>query len=131
MRVSPLETHLPIPAYSSNWSERHVGFITGLGTFGKSTNFISRAGACGRLVSIVTDWETERMRRTTRASMTTAPSAALLQGLPRLRAVEGGEGHHEMHGFPRNCGRKYKPRYGCGKCQSGGPCAMKPQKKQR
>ncbi|MDR1204496.1 MAG: epoxyqueuosine reductase, partial [Peptococcaceae bacterium] len=46
------------PLYSSNWSERHVAFVTGLGTFGLMTNIISKAGSCGRLISVVTDWET-------------------------------------------------------------------------
>ena len=48
-----------VPPYSTNWSERHVGVVTGLGTFGMSTNFISKVGCTGRLISIVTDWETE------------------------------------------------------------------------
>jgi epoxyqueuosine reductase len=58
MRVKPEETDRPIPYYSSNWSERHVGYVTGLGTFGLSTDFISKAGSCGRLISVVTDWDT-------------------------------------------------------------------------
>ncbi|MCX7886925.1 MAG: 4Fe-4S binding protein [Verrucomicrobiae bacterium] len=43
-----------IPCWSS-WSERHVAYIAGLGTFGLHTSFITEKGASGRLDSIVTE----------------------------------------------------------------------------
>ncbi|MCL2401033.1 MAG: epoxyqueuosine reductase [Oscillospiraceae bacterium] len=119
-----------IPGYSSNWSERHVGYVTGLGTFGLSTNFISKAGCAGRLVSIVTDWE----------------------GAPDVKDYSDWLGYcNECKACYRRChGNAYTgkgikdhalcgaqirkaiaagdlaPRYGCGKCQSGIPCESKP-----
>ena len=48
------------PLYTSNWSERHVAYVSGLGTFGLSTCLISKKGSAGRLISIVTDWPCEQ-----------------------------------------------------------------------
>ena len=41
----------------SNWSERHVAFISGLGTFGLHKNIITEKGTSGRLDSVITDRE--------------------------------------------------------------------------
>jgi epoxyqueuosine reductase QueG len=38
----------------SGWSHKHIGFIAGLGTFGRHHWLITRAGCCGRLGSLVT-----------------------------------------------------------------------------
>ncbi len=43
--------------FTSNWSERHVAFVCGLGTFGLSRGLITKAGIAGRIGSIVTDLE--------------------------------------------------------------------------
>ena len=41
--------------YSSNWSERHVAYICGLGTFGLSGSLITAQGTAGRMTSLVTE----------------------------------------------------------------------------
>ena len=38
----------------SNWSERHVAFVAGLGTFGLSRALITEKGSAGRIGSVVT-----------------------------------------------------------------------------
>jgi epoxyqueuosine reductase QueG len=38
----------------SRWSHKHIGYLAGLGTFGKNHLLITRAGCCGRLGSLVT-----------------------------------------------------------------------------
>ncbi|MDR3164085.1 MAG: hypothetical protein LBU13_00740 [Synergistaceae bacterium] len=43
--------------FSSNWSERHVAFGAGLGTFGLHGNLITEKGTAGRLISAVTEAE--------------------------------------------------------------------------
>lgn len=48
------ETHV-----NSVWSERHIAFISGLGTFGLSTCLITNEGTAGRFISIVTDLKLE------------------------------------------------------------------------
>lgn len=47
----------------SNWSERHVAFTAGLGTFGLHAGLITEKGAVGRFGSIVTSVELEPTRR--------------------------------------------------------------------
>lgn len=41
--------------HGSAWSERHVGWACGLGTFGLQGAFITDAGCCVRLMSVVVD----------------------------------------------------------------------------
>lgn len=41
----------------SVWSNRHVAYIAGLGTFGLNNMLITRNGCCGRLGNVVTDLE--------------------------------------------------------------------------
>ena len=41
--------------YTSNWSERHVAYACGLGTFGLSKGIITKRGMCGRFGSILTE----------------------------------------------------------------------------
>ena len=40
-----------------NWSERHVAFIAGVGTFGLHCGLLTAKGAAGRIGSVVTDLE--------------------------------------------------------------------------
>lgn len=49
-RVFPTETG-PI----SNWSERHIAYVAGLGTFSLNDGFISEKGIAVRLISVVTN----------------------------------------------------------------------------
>ena len=42
-------------SYTSNWSERHVAFVCGLGTFGLSKGLITKKGIAGRFGSIITE----------------------------------------------------------------------------
>ncbi len=42
---------------NSHWSERHAGFVAGLGTFGMSAGLITEYGIAHRLGSVVTDLE--------------------------------------------------------------------------
>ncbi|MCP1101298.1 epoxyqueuosine reductase QueG [Aequitasia blattaphilus] len=39
----------------SNWSQRHIAYACGLGTFGINNMLITKRGCCGRYGSIVTD----------------------------------------------------------------------------
>jgi hypothetical protein len=40
--------------YTSNWSERHIAYICGLGTFGLSKGIITSRGVAGRFGSLIT-----------------------------------------------------------------------------
>ena len=126
MRTGRMQTDLPIPPYSSNWSERHVGFITGLGTFGRMTNFISRRGACGRLVSIVTDWETAPDEKDyTDIYDYCAECGACYRACPAKALSKDGKDIDACSAYLGMIGKKFAPRYGCGKCQSGLPCSVR------
>ena len=54
---SPLWKRLRSPkvGYASNWSERHVAYACGLGTFGLCDGFITAKGKAMRLGSVITD----------------------------------------------------------------------------
>ena len=48
----------------SKWSQRHLAYYCGLGTFGKNNMLITEKGCCGRISTVVTDLETEHDERT-------------------------------------------------------------------
>ena len=41
--------------FTSNWSERHIAYAAGLGTFGLSRGLITKMGIAGRFGSVITD----------------------------------------------------------------------------
>ncbi|HML48533.1 MAG TPA: 4Fe-4S binding protein, partial [Clostridia bacterium] len=49
--------------YRSNWSERHVAHVCGLGTFSRSKGLITALGMAGRFGSLVTDLEVQATPR--------------------------------------------------------------------
>jgi len=59
----------------ANWSERHVAFISGLGTFGLHKNLITEKGSSGRLDSLITDHDFTPPSAPMRASTTAASTA--------------------------------------------------------
>ena len=126
MRVSPEEKSLPIPTYSSNWSERHVGYITGLGTFGRMTNFITKLGTCGRLISIVTDWETQPDEKDYEGVYDYCSGClACYRACPAEAFDETGKSIKKCSEYIHETCKDFAPRYGCGKCQSGLPCSTR------
>ena len=120
-----------VPPFSSNWSERHIGVVTGLGTFGLSTNFISRAGCAGRIISVITDWEIEPDARDYDDWLGYCNRCgACIRRCPAQAHFKDRQGkdHAVCGAFIGKTCAKYAPRYGCGKCQSGIPCEYEPQK---
>ncbi len=112
---------------TSNWSERHIAYICGLGTFGLSRGLITKAGTAGRVISIVTDAELPATEREYTevyeycnfcgACVSRCPVSAISlengkEKLPCEKIV------HQKH-------KKYPGYYGCGKCQTGVPCQSK------
>lgn len=124
MRVAATQTDIPIPVFSSNWSERHVAYVSGLGTFGRMTNFISKRGTCGRLISVVTDWAPEPdVKDYSGLYDYCAECYACYRACPGDAFDENGKDIHKCSGFLRENCVKYLPRYACGKCQTGLPCS--------
>jgi epoxyqueuosine reductase QueG len=110
--------------FTSNWSERHVAFVCGLGTFGLSKGLITEKGVAGRFGSIVTELEIEPSIRNYEGiyeycSMcgkcaNNCPAVAI--------SLETGKDHPMCSAFLDITSEKFKPRYGCGKCQVAVPC---------
>ena len=125
MRVRRDE-ELPIPAFSSNWSERHVAFITGMGTFGRNTNLISRLGVCGRLISVVTDWDAPPDPKDYQGLYDYCSGCgACYANCPAGALSENGKDIDKCSAYLGKISQKFAPRYGCGKCQSGLPCSLR------
>ncbi len=129
----------PVVGRSSCWSERHVAFVAGLGTFGISGGLITRCGVAHRLGSIVTDAQIEPTPRpygddpfawclklangTCGACIERCPASSIGADIPHrdkeacwqhtYNTIRGDKGL-ELFGF--------KGGYGCGLCQTAVPC---------
>lgn len=107
----------------SNWSERHVGYIAGLGTFGLSCSFITKAGSAGRLGSVIVNADipaTPRYYQDIYENCTKC--GACILRCPPLAISESGKNHAICGEFLDRVLTRFKPRYGCGKCQTAVPC---------
>ena len=109
--------------YSSNWSERHVAYAAGLGTFGLSKSLITLKGTAGRYLSIITTAFFEPDKR---------PYSDIYEycnfcgtcasNCPTEAISREGKKHYPCSEFLDITKEKYKPYYGCGKCQVKVPC---------
>ncbi|MDR2771692.1 MAG: 4Fe-4S binding protein [Clostridiales Family XIII bacterium] len=110
--------------FTSNWSERHVAFVCGLGTFGLSKGLITQKGIAGRFSSIVTDMALSPTRR----GYTELYEYCIFCGRCAKRCPadaidpETGKAHVPCSAFVEETRTLYAPRYGCGKCQVDVPC---------
>lgn len=118
-------------SFTSNWSERHVGFICGMGTFGLSKGIITKKGMAGRLLSVITECEFEKTER----AYTEVYEYCIQCGLCVSRCpahaitIEAGKNHNLCADFCAYVKKTSSPRFGCGKCQINVPCTDKiPQK---
>lgn len=131
--VAPsLHPDLNVIDLKSNWSERHTGYVSGLGTFSLSESIITEYGSAGRLTSIITSlkqpptpraytgihdyclWYTENKCG---ACMKKCPPQAILKDGTKNKILCSD--HLDF------IEEKYYPRYGCGKCQAGMICEHK------
>lgn len=118
----------------SNWSERHVAFIAGLGTFGLSKGLITQKGMAGRFGSVVTSAAlavTERSSQTPFDDCTMCGRCAAscpANAIDPRKGILYGKDHHRCQSYVTGtealgpCGSGSRLRYGCGKCQVGVPC---------
>ena len=112
------------PLFFTNWSERHVAYLCGLGTFSLSKGLITEKGVAGRLFSVVTSLELE----------STVPQySGLFDYCINCRACVGRcpQGAIDEYHLKddRLCKAKLDkvrdrnpPYYGCAKCHVGVPC---------
>lgn len=113
--------------FTSNWSERHVAYVCGLGTFGLSKGIITEKGMAGRLGSIVTNLKLESTNKNYSSiyEYCTKCGTCALKCLVDAISIDTGKDHNKCSDFLELTKEKYKPRYGCGKCQVSVPCERK------
>lgn len=121
------EDQFPKLSFTSNWSERHVAFVCGLGTFGLSKGLITKKGMAGRFGSIITELYSAPDQRDYKEiyeycsmcgkCVKNCPSKAI--------SIENGKNHEICSKFCQILDKKNYPRYGCGKCQVNVPCESK------
>ena len=122
--VSPaLDTRYATIKNVSNWSERHAAFIAGLGTFSLNCSLITRIGSAGRIGSVIVDFDlspTQRYYQTVDENCTKC-GACILRCPPRAISMAGKD-HAICAYYLEQMKERFRPRYGCGKCQTGVPC---------
>ena len=121
--VLPPESHKALHI-ASNWSERHVAYASGLGTFCLTRGLISEKGVAGRYGSIITSEAIAPDERPYTgvydycircgACVKRCPAGAI--------SPEHGKNQLKCKQWLEMTAKKYAPRYGCGKCQTGVPC---------
>lgn len=109
---------------ASNWSERHVAYASGLGTFCLTRGLISSKGVAGRYGSIIVTEKIEPDARPYKgvydycimcgACIKRCPAGAI--------SLKHGKNQLKCKRWMDASEKKYDPRYGCGKCQVGVPC---------
>ncbi len=109
---------------ASNWSERHAAYASGLGTFCLTRGLISSKGVAGRYGSIIVNEAIEPDGRPYEGvyeycimcgeCIKRCPAGAI--------SLKHGKNQLKCKRWMDKTGKKYDPRYGCGKCQTGVPC---------
>ena len=113
-----------VPGFTSNWSERHVAHVCGLGTFGLSRGLITKKGMAGRFGSIITAMPLEPDGRPyTRYDEYCTHCGSCIAKCPvKAITLETGKDQPACQHFCDEVLAKNAPRYGCGKCSVGVPC---------
>lgn len=119
--------------FSSNWSERHVAYAAGLGTFGLSKGLITEKGMAGRIGSVITNAVFPPTARKYSDPFAYCTMCGACQRHCPAGAIDVTKGC-ALGKDQRICGLYVKGsflppqgpngvvRYGCGKCQVGVPC---------
>ena len=113
-----------LPGIATSWSERHIAFAAGLGTFGLAKNLITEKGDAGRLASLVTNAEfppTPR-RYTDPYEYCTFCGACAPRCPVGAISTEHGKDIFTCKAHVEKQKLVYAPRYGCAKCQLRVPC---------
>lgn len=123
----------PLPlSFTSNWSERHVAYVCGLGTFGLSKGLITKKGVAGRFGSVITTLALPPDNTVPSDIYGNCSMCGRCASMCPVNAItlEGGKDHGICSEYLELMKIKHAPRYGCGKCQVGVPCegAIPPKK---
>jgi len=109
--------------FTSNWSERHIAYACGLGTFGLSKGLITEKGICGRFGSILTELNLPKdTRQYSDIYEYCTMCGKCIANCPVDAISSDGKMDLPCSDFLDKILDKHNPRYGCGKCQVGVPC---------
>lgn len=121
--------------FTSTWSERHVAYVAGLGTFGLNAGLITKRGMAGRFGSVITDIKIEPTVRPYEnhyqycPHLTDGSCGECIERCPVGAITENGKDHAKCHHYlyKQNPLKDLADRYGypysaCGKCQTNVPC---------
>ena len=117
----------------SNWSERHVAYISGLGTFGLCDGLISKKGKAGRYGSVIVNLPLEPTKRDyteyNEYCMAKNGCTACIKRCPAGAITEKGHDKIKCMAYHAAAIKQLdRERYGyegyavCGLCQTGVPC---------
>ena len=109
---------------ASNWSEWHVAYASGLGTFSLTRGLITVKGVAGRFGSVIVSEEIGPDERPyTGVYDYCSRCGACIRRCPAgAISLEGGKNQIRCKAWMDLMKKRYAPRYGCGKCQIGVPC---------
>lgn len=112
----------PMGHYSSYWSERHVSYVCGLGTFCLSRGLISEKGVAGRYSTLLTDLPLAPDARPYTGVYDYCTNCGVCAARCPAGAIDPvkGKNHTLCNAYVKSTERP--PRYGCGLCQVGVPC---------
>lgn len=128
--VPILDQRFKVEAFRSNWSERHAAFIAGLGTFSLNKSIITECGAAGRVGTIITDMAfAPTGRKYTLYDEYCTKCGACIKRCPAECITLQGKDNTVCSQYLDQTLAMYKPRYGCGKCQTKVPCENRRPKK--
>ncbi|HLO67844.1 MAG TPA: hypothetical protein VK188_12545 [Holophaga sp.] len=110
-------------AMRSNWSERHAAYVAGLGTFSLSRSLITRAGSAGRLGSVITDAPLPpTLRPYEDREAWCGRCGTCIPRCPIGAISPDGKDHTLCKQWQDQTLEAFRPRYGCGKCQTAVGC---------
>jgi len=107
----------------SSWSERHIAYIAGLGTFSLSKSIITKKGCAGRFSSIITNLPLVTTEHNYHDLYGYCNQCGVcIDRCPVQAITREGKKHPPCEDFINKTKVIYSPRYGCGKCQTAVPC---------
>lgn len=141
--VSPEATTFDKEALISNWSQRHMAYAAGLGTFGINNMLISSKGCCGRYSTLITnipfqpEWAGEPAEERCGFLRDGSCGVCAMKCPAGAILIEDGKATYDRNKCYILCqenakaysdfGSSYDDGSGsevCGKCVTGAPCAF-------